>query len=514
MAEMAAADRDLDSGETLTAVEDAVAARRAAEVVILHQAARWADLHGDHEGVTLRHGSTDPQGERREHPEFRQFGGEGTPVVHEFATAELGVSLRVHPLGARSWMADALDLRHRLTVLWELTFADAPFEVWVLRKIAAKTRHLGEEAAGLVAGDLAPLVASLPPGRLLERLDALVILADAAADEDARQQGLDRRFARINSSDTRGLKGLYAKLAAADAVVGDAQIQRVAEVLLARDKAAGTPPTELDSIAVARSRALGVLIADPATALDLINGVDGGDEDHGDAGAEHGTTSRPPTLSTRVGAVVHLHLSHDALQMLARHRTTSQTSDHGGNTGAVAGVGRLEAHGPVNLHEALEILGLTDVTIRPAIDPSATAPADTYAFTGTLREAVLTRTPADIYPFATCTTHHMDIDHTVAHEGRDADHPEGGDPGQTRIENGGPMTRHHHRIKTHGPMAVRQPLPDIYVWQSPHHRYRLTDSTGTHDLDPMLGSGFFSDDPVDRALSTLRLRADLGLLAA
>src|SRR5699024_3908454 len=90
----------LDGGGTLTAVEAAEAARRAAEVSVLHLAAHWADLHGDHEGVTRAHGKTDEAGQEREHPRFRRVGGVGTPVVDEFAPAELGVSLRKHPWAA------------------------------------------------------------------------------------------------------------------------------------------------------------------------------------------------------------------------------------------------------------------------------------------------------------------------------------------------------------------------------------------------------------------------------
>ena len=477
---------DLDTGDTLTGVEVAVTVRRAAEVSLLHHAAHWADLHGDHDSVTRGHGATDDESDQRDHPDFHRLGGEGTPVVHEFSPAELAVSLRVHPLSARSLIADALDLRHRMEPLWLLTETDEEFEVWMLRKIASKTRHLPAEAAILIATDLAPLVGSLPAGRLLDRLESLVVLADAALDEAERQARLELRFVTFNRSNARGLKGLYAKLAAGDAIVGDAQIQRLADLLLSRDLAAGVPRADLDSMAVARSRALGLLIADPSSALALI--ADGAVHTKV-AGAQHRGQGR-------AALTLYLHLSEDALQMLA---TTNGTE-------TAQGVGRLEGHGPVNLHEALELLGLTGVTIRPVIDPAMTSPVDSYAFTGNLREAVLIRTPADVYPYARCTTHSMDVDHSAAFD------PVRPARAQTSRDNAGPMTRHHHRIKTHGPMNMRQPVPDHYVWQTPHGRYRLTDATGTHDLDPVLGSGFFSDDPLDVSLSTLMLKHRLGLL--
>src|SRR3546814_13277258 len=71
---------DLDTGDTLTGVEVAVLARRAAERSLLHHAAHWAALHGDHEGVTLGHGSTDGEDDpRRQPPAYTPFRAHGTP---------------------------------------------------------------------------------------------------------------------------------------------------------------------------------------------------------------------------------------------------------------------------------------------------------------------------------------------------------------------------------------------------------------------------------------------------
>lgn len=45
------------------------------------------------------------------------------------------------------------------------------------------------------------------------------------------------------------------------------------------------------------------------------------------------------------------------------------------------------------------------------------------------------------------------------------------------------MTRHHHRIKAHGPWAVQQPFPGIYLWRDPHGAVYLVDATGTRRLE-------------------------------
>ncbi|MBA3266350.1 MAG: hypothetical protein H0T14_08285, partial [Nocardioidaceae bacterium] len=57
-----------------------------------------------------------------------------------------------------------------------------------------------------------------------------------------------------------------------------------------------------------------------------------------------------------------------------------------------------------------------------------------------------------------------------------------GPPGQTRLGNLGPMTRFHHRIKTHGRWRVQQPFPGIFIWRSPHGSHYLVDNTGTQRI--------------------------------
>jgi hypothetical protein len=56
--------------------------------------------------------------------------------------------------------------------------------------------------------------------------------------------------------------------------------------------------------------------------------------------------------------------------------------------------------------------------------------------------------------------------------------------GQSRVGNYGPMTGHHHRIKTHGNWQVKQPFPGIYLWRDPHGVLYLVDHTGTSRVQP------------------------------
>ncbi len=69
-----------------------------------------------------------------------------------------------------------------------------------------------------------------------------------------------------------------------------------------------------------------------------------------------------------------------------------------------------------------------------------------------------------------------DIDHTIPFVKPD----EGGPPGQTGVGKLGPITRFHHRVKTHGDWQVAQPFTGVFVWRTPNGRYLLVDHTGTH----------------------------------
>ncbi len=102
---------DLDPDAVLRDVVEARAVAESAEVRILCDVARWADLHSRLDGTDC--GVSLPGMER-----LVRLGGEGTPQVAEFACAELGAVLAMSPYAARALIEDALDLRHRLPRLW------------------------------------------------------------------------------------------------------------------------------------------------------------------------------------------------------------------------------------------------------------------------------------------------------------------------------------------------------------------------------------------------------------
>ena len=118
------------------------------------------------------------------------------------------------------------------------------------------------------------------------------------------------------------------------------------------------------------------------------------------------------------------------------------------------------------------------VTVQPVLDPADVAPVDAYEIPQRTRDAVRLRNLADVFPYGSCTTATMDLDHTKPYLPMNR----GGPPGQTSLDNLGPMTRHHHRAVTHGRWGKRQPAPGQYLFRSPKGYLYLVTNQGTLPL--------------------------------
>jgi hypothetical protein len=94
------------------------------------------------------------------------------------------------------------------------------------------------------------------------------------------------------------------------------------------------------------------------------------------------------------------------------------------------------------------------------------------------RQAVHLMTPAVTFPFASNTTRGKQIDHTAPYQ-----HGEGRPSRQSRLGYYGPMTTHHHRLKTFGGWMVKQPFPGIYLWRDRYGATYLVDHTGTRRVN-------------------------------
>jgi hypothetical protein len=494
---------ELDAAGTLAAAETNEHALITAEARRLQIAAHWADLHPGDAITQSRIPGT-------EHP--IRLGGDGTPTVADFCPAELGCVLRISDGSASRLIGDALDLRHRLPLIWTAALAgQAP--AYRARHIAAATRHLTQDQAGFVDARLAPSLGAVSWNRLHTLLEAAIYEADPAGADQRAALAAQERFVRLGRSSEHGLKMIIARATAGDAIWFKATIDRIADIL--------TQQGDEDPIDVRRSKAIGIL-AQPAQALQLLcqhqnDNWDGPEEpadlaeepdlpeeselaeqpaqDDGDGGdvacsedadmarntgvanndcpvsdsetaAEphrslHITPSPFPPERARPRAVVYVHLSEEALS-------------------AGTGVARVEGVGPVLLGRLRFVLGdHCSITVKPVIDlPAGHISVDSYEIPASLREQILLRNPADVFPYAAAVSRSIDIDHTIAYLSPD----KGGPPGQTRIGNLGPHVRRHHNYKTHGGWQVGQPEPGTWLWRSPHGHIYLVNATGTHPL--------------------------------
>jgi Domain of unknown function (DUF222) len=491
---------ELDAAGTLAAAEANEHTLITAETRRLQIAAHWADLHPGEAVVQSRLPGA-------EHPV--RLGGNGTPTVGDFTAAELGCVLRISDGSAARLIGDALDLRHRLQLIWAAAQA-GQVPVYQARRIANATRHLTAAQASMADAQLAPSLGAVSWGRLQTLLEAAIYQADPEGAEQQAAASAQQRFVRLGRNSEHGLKLIVARATAGDAIWFKATIDRIADILAKQG--------DTDTVEVRRSKAIGIL-AQPAQALQLLyqhqsddwegpaepgddpepNESEASDtepssaepssaepsnvesEDLAGVATEHPadsdpgpdaageTTHRslriiPPPFDpqrARPRAVVYVHLSAEAL--------TART-----------GVARVENVGPVLLGRLRALLGdRCSINLKPVINlPAGHTPVDAYEIPASLREQLILRNPADVFPYAAAISRSIDIDHTIPYL-----HPDrGGPPGQTSIGNLGPHTRHHHRLKTHGGWQVRQPEPGTWLWRSPHKRTYLINATGTHPL--------------------------------
>ncbi len=442
----------LDEPATLAAAEHARAVVEQGEVRLLQTAAHWADLHGELARATspLLPGSE----------QLVLFGGDGTPAVAEFAPAELGVVLATSSAAAERLVGDALDLRHRLPRLWARIVA-GEVKPWIGRRTADATRHLAVETAAVVDRRIARYAHSLSWGRIEAIIAACWLECDpeAAAEADAAAQASLGVWLKDHQPGEAGTGEIFIRAEAPDALRFNASIGGLATGL---GTLGDTRPVD-----VRRAAAVGIL-ADPQHALDLFADIDaatGDPEPAPDSLADPApVASTPPTprpVKTGPDVTLYVHLTDQALV-----------------TGT--GVARVEQVGPITLDRVRSWLGHANVTVKPVIDLNDQVPVDAYEIPDRIREAVHLTIPVDCFPHATSTRRSGDIDHTIAFVKPD----EGGPPGQTGLGKLGPITRFHHRVKTHGDWHVAQPFTGVFVWRTPHGRYYLVDHTGTHPAIP------------------------------
>jgi hypothetical protein len=278
---------ELDAAEALVAFGDLRRARDLAERDIFVLAAHMADLYNADADTTGRLRSL-PGGQRA-----LPLGGDGAPLVLEFAIAEIAAELHVTTTSAKKLVADALMVRHRLPRLWQRVY-DGSVPPWRARKVAEATRHLTRAQAMVVDDNVADYAdGRLAYGRFMDKVAAEVIAADPDAAADAERKAAEQEFAKVGQANTHGRKTLYVKSSAAEMTRVDATISYLAEAL----RTLG----DTDNEDRRRTKAV-LLMANPFQALELMQALKvarsrsaAGDGSAGGSSPAPRLTEEPPT---------------------------------------------------------------------------------------------------------------------------------------------------------------------------------------------------------------------------
>lgn len=335
---------------------------------------------------------------------------------------------------ALSLVAEVLDLKYRHPALWD-AFCAGLVPRWQAVKLTELTIALDVRAAQWVDEQLAPKVGRVSFSRLQRIGRGLVARADPELrkrqEEDLRQD----RSVKFGYPEA-GTTDMYASLEARDAKALDETLNQLATSM----GRAGDERTREQR----RASALG-LLADPATALDWLNGsMDPATCSNGSPRGRHGRT------------VVHVHLAAETV------------------TDPDSGVARIEGFGPLTAASLPEFLAGTNVTVRPVIDEERIPPVDSYEIPERIREAVHRRHPVENFPFSSRSSRSLDLDHLESYR-----HGSDWEPGQTGVHNLTPLSRRVHRAKTSGAWHVMETSTGHYAWRSPLGRQYVVDLDGT-----------------------------------
>ena len=401
-------------------------------------------------------------------------GGEGTPEVAEFAIDELAVATGCTEGRVYFQLADALDLRHRMPVLFARLRAGA-VPASKVRQVLRAARTVPLLAARRIDERIAGVVERVGPKRLAEEVEKALIEVDPAEAARRAAAASDRRGVGV-SKDEGGNARIVAEVEAIDAMAFDAAIDKIADMLgdlgdarckdVRRAAAVGwlaNPPATLALVTRHQAWVSGAQPMPWPTASGVATETGDDGEQRLAPGLWRLDVPTPADLIDHrlwPAATVVVHLDHGT--WLTEHGPVD-----------------LAGYGPITAEQAFERLRQHRVTIKPVIDLEDQirwrAPASSD-FTGALREAVLLANPTNPFPYADAASKDADdLDHT---EPRRAGGP-------TTLANGAPLRRRLHRVKTFAKgWRVKQPFPGIVIWRSPDGRIYLCDRRGhTHDLD-------------------------------
>ncbi len=124
--------------------------------------------------------------------------GAGAPLVAEFAVTEFAAAIGLSTDAGKSYVGEALELRHRLPRVWRRVVR-GDLKAWQARRIAERTLLLSREAASFVDAHVAPTAHKIGPYQLHALVEQAI--ADFMPDlaEERRLAKADGRYFTIEA---------------------------------------------------------------------------------------------------------------------------------------------------------------------------------------------------------------------------------------------------------------------------------------------------------------------------
>ncbi|WP_415630086.1 HNH endonuclease signature motif containing protein, partial [Nocardioides dubius] len=348
---------------------------------------------------------------------------------------------------ALSLLADALDLHHRLPLLWaQVELLEVPG--WKARRVAELTRKLSSEAATwfdqtLADGErygwptiertLAMAVAKFHPELVRDTTGPLT-----KADWDVslnHRYGPDRSASGTSTLDVVGDSLDLARFH--DLVCDEAE----------KLKRAG----DTDTLGQRKAKALGS-IAEQQGTLDY--------EAAGDTG---GGGSETVPQGRRQGRGLRVFVHTTLADLFSTDDLTLADTDRLGPILIEQLTDWLQRHGSI-------------ASITPVIDLNRSGSVDRHDPPAWMAEQVRLRDPHCVFPHCTRSSADADLDHIDPFN-------ETGPPGQTRPENLAPLCRRHHLAKTFAGWHYVRNRDGTYTWTNKHGHTWLVTALGTIQLD-------------------------------
>ncbi|HEY0903747.1 MAG TPA: HNH endonuclease [Marmoricola sp.] len=394
---------DLDGpASVLAALETTQAQLNQNEIAKFRLAAKCAEAHPvDHldDAATVE----GTQGELA-------IAGPGAPLVAEFCVADFALAVSMTTDAGRSYLGDAVEVRHRLPRLWARVMA-GQVAVWRARKIASQTMSLPAEGAEHVDRHVAPVAHRLTWAQLDRTVEAARALFDPIEAEHRRLLAAEDRFFDVDTHHPSldGTATVRGELDLADALDLDHAVTTGAQQLA---DLGCTEPLDVRRAMAAGALARGDLMLAPDT-----------------------TTEADRPRRSKRQLVVYTHLSESAL----------------------AGVENTRSHVLVAQVEGWCATATGPVVIRPVVDLGEHIEVPGYTPSPRLREQVLLTHPMCVFPGCSRPSRGCDLDHVIPWA----------DGGPTCSCNLVPECRFHHRLKTHGGWTLQRVGHRLLMWTSP-----------------------------------------------